>query len=258
MAIADHGRRAFEPAPVPDGVSVKGAPSNVRISDSAELEGLVSIDARLGPVIIDERATIESLSVLSGPCYVGRGSRVRSALIRGGTSIFENCRVGGEVENSIVMSFSNKTHLGYLGDSVVGEWVNLGAGSTVSNLKNTYGSIRTEIGGRQVDTGMIKYGAVIGDMAKVSIGALIYSGKKVGVGSHVSGLAARDVPSFTYSDGTARGMIELTLDSVIETQRRMMERRGRTLGKVEEELIKRVFRKTAAERKAARVKKGRI
>lgn len=258
MAIADHGSRYFPSAPIPDGVTVKGVPSNIRINESAELDGLVSIDARLGPVIIDERATIESLSVLSGPCYIGQKSRIHSALIRGGTSIFENCRVGGEVENSVIMSFSNKAHQGYLGDSIVGEWVNLGAGSTVSNLKNTYGTVRVEVGGKKFDTGMTKFGTVIGDMAKISIGALIYAGKSVGAGSHAAGLVDRNVPSFSHFDGKSGRMIELTLDSVVETQRRMMERRGRAPSESEEALVELVFKKTGGERKGAGVKRGVI
>jgi len=256
MAIVDFGSRSPEPTPIPDGVTVKGAPSNIRIDGTAEVDSFVSVDARLGPVIVGERATIESFSVLSGPCFVGEKSRIRSALIRGGTSIFENCRVGGEVENSIVMSYSNKAHQGYLGDSIVGEWVNIGAGGTVSNLKNTYGTIRSTVGGKRVDTGMIKFGVLIGDMAKVSIGAMISSGKNVGAGSHVAGPVELDVPPFTYYDGTSGRMVELSLGSAMETQRRMMERRGRTPSKWDEALLQLAFRGTAMERRLAKVRKG--
>jgi UDP-N-acetylglucosamine diphosphorylase/glucosamine-1-phosphate N-acetyltransferase len=258
IAIADHGRRGFESAPIPDGVSVKGTPSNVRISESAEVQSLVAIDARLGPVIVDEGATVESFSMLSGPCYIGRKARVRSALVRGGTSVFESCRVGGEVENTILMSFSNKAHEGYLGDSIVGEWVNLGAGSTVSNLKNTYGTVRVETAGRKVDTGMSKLGSVIGDMVKASIGTLVHAGRKIGAGGYVSGLVNRDVPPFAYFDGSEGRMVELALDSVLETQRRMMERRGRAPSKAEEELLALAFRRTASARRQAGARKGSI
>jgi len=258
MAIVEQGSRSFQSAPIPDVVTFKGVPSNIRINEAAEIDGLVSIDARAGPVIVDEGATVESFSVLSGPCYIGQRSRIRSALIRGGTSIFENCRIGGEVENSIVMSWSNKAHQGYLGDSIVGEWVNIGAGSTTSNLKNTYGSIRTDVGGRTVDTGMTKFGAVLGDMAKLSIGTMVYAGKNVGSASHVAGLVDQSVPPFTFFDARSRRMTELDLASVIETQRRMMERRGRALSKKEEVLLALLFENTAKGRKLAGVRKGSI
>ena len=218
----------------------------------------MTFDSRLGPVVVDEGASIESFSRVSGPCYVGLETRLHSALVRGGTSVFEGCKVGGEVENSIIMPHTNKAHLGYVGDSIVGEWVNVGAGSVFSNLKNTYGNVRTELEGRRVDTGMVKFGPVIGDMAKVTIGALIFAGKSVGVASQVTGLVQKNVPSFTYFDGGSGRMVELILDSVLETQKRMMERRGMTLSKVLESLIRRLFLATRAERRKAGVRKGRL
>ena len=239
-------------------MSVSGPASNLIVHESAEIEGHVSFDVRRGPAVVAEGASVESFSRISGPCYVGPDTRVHSALLREGTSVFEECRIGGEVENSIIMPHTNKSHLGYVGDSIVGEWVNLGAGSAFSNLKNTYGSVRAEVEGRRVDTGMTKFGPVIGDMAKVSIGCMIYAGKTVGVASHVSGLVDRSVPSFTYYDGQGRKMIELLLDPVIETQTRMMERRGKSLSKLQESLIRHAFGVTKRERTRARVKKGRI
>ncbi|HXW37155.1 MAG TPA: putative sugar nucleotidyl transferase [Nitrososphaerales archaeon] len=240
------------------GFASKGPQGNIRISGSAEVEEHTFLDARLGPIVLDEGASVESFSRLSGPCYVGRDARVRSALVRSGTSIFDSCRVGGEVENSILMQFSNKAHGGFVGDSIVGEWVNLGAGSNFSNLKNTYGSVRVTEGKDRVETNQVKLGPVIGDLAKVSIGSLVYAGRCIGVGSHVSGLVKEDVPSFTFSDGSDSRGVELRLESVLETQRRMMERRGKSLGKAEEALIRRVYETTAAQRRKARVRKGEI
>jgi UDP-N-acetylglucosamine diphosphorylase/glucosamine-1-phosphate N-acetyltransferase len=243
---------------LPDKVAIKGPHSNLRIHDTVEIEGHVSFDTRLGPVVVREGTTVDSFSRLSGPCYVGPRNRVHSALLRGGTSVFEGCSVGGEVENSIIMPHSNKSHLGYVGDSIVGTWVNLGAGSVFSNLKNTYGSVRVEVGGRRVDTSMLKLGPVIGDMAKVSIGAMIFAGRTVGVSSHVVSLVERNVPSFTYYDGGSGKKVELLLDSVIGTQKKMMERRGMTLSKSQESFIRRLFKATRSERRRAGVRKGRI
>jgi len=134
----------------------------------------------------------------------------------------------------------------------------VGAGCTFSNLKNTYGNVRLLIGGRAVDSGMLKLGPAVGDMAKLSIGTRVYCGRQVGVGAHVTGLASVDISSFTYYDSISKRKVELLLESVIETQRRMMERRGQTLGRSEEGLIRRAYAATAAERQRAGVKKGRL
>ena len=258
LAIAEQARRFDEPPALPRSVEVRGPSSNLMVDPGAEVEGQVTFDARLGPIVIQKDAVVESFSRVMGPCFVGKKAKIMSALIGGGTSIFESCKVGGQVENSIFMPFSNKAHHGYVGDAYVGSWVNLGAGCTFSNLKNTYGNVRLQVGGKKVDSGMVKLGPVIGDMAKLSIGSLVYAGKSVGVASQVSGLASVDVPSFTYLGGDTRPGIELLLDSVVETQRRMMERRGLALGRAEEGLVRRGFRATAGERSRAGVKKGSI
>ena len=258
LAIAGQARRFDEPIRLPSDVVVRGPLSNVMLAEGAELEGNVTLDARLGPIVIDRGASVESFSRLMGPCYVGPRAKLYSALIGGGTSIFEGCRVGGQVESSILMPFTNKAHFGYVGDSYVGSWVNLGAGCTFSNLKNTYGNVRPVVGGEKLDSGMMKLGPAVGDMAKLSIGSLVYAGRFVGTGSHVSGLAAADVPSFAYYDGQTGRMVELELESVLETQRRMMERRGLSLGKSEEALVRQAFASTAQERRKAGALKGRI
>ena len=258
LAIAEQARRFEEPLPLPRDVVVRGPVSNLMVAEGADLEGSVTLDARLGPIVIDRGASVESFSRVMGPCYIGPRAKLYSALIGGGTSIFEACKVGGEVENSIIMPFTNKAHYGYVGDSYIGSWVNLGAGCTFSNLKNTYGNVRPTVDGKRVDSGAVKLGPAVGDMAKLSIGTLVYAGKSVGTGSHVAGLAATDVPSFTYYDGGTGRKVELELESVLETQRRMMERRGMSLGRSGEALVRRAFASTAAERRRAGARKGKI
>jgi len=258
LAIAEQAERFGDALALPSTARLKGPPSNLRVHGSAEVEEYVNFDARPGPIVVAEGASIESFSRISGPCYVGPRAKVLTALLRGGTSIFEGCKVGGEVENSIIMPYANKAHFGYVGDSYVGEWVNLGAGSTFSNLKNTYGDVRTSLGGKTVNTGMLKLGPAIGDLAKFSIGSMAFSGKRIGVGSQITGLATSDVPSFSYLDGFRGRIVELRLASVIETHRRMKERRGQILDKAEEELIGLTFRATSTERRRAGARKGRI
>jgi UDP-N-acetylglucosamine diphosphorylase/glucosamine-1-phosphate N-acetyltransferase len=257
LAIAAQAKRFEDPLSLPGAVEVRGPRSSLMIDGRADIELHVTFDTRLGPIVIEEGASVESFSRVMGPCYIGPKARIYSAMVGGGTSVFSGCKVGGQVENSIIMSHTNKAHYGYVGDSYVGEWVNLGAGSTFSNLKNTYGNIRLEIGGGTVDPGMLKLGPVVGDMSKVSIGALVYSGRLLGTGCHVAGLASKNIPSFTYSDGSGR-MVELLIESVVETQRRMVERRGKTLTRAEEALIRKTFEETSVERRRAGVKKGRL
>ena len=258
LAIAEQAKRFEEVLPVPRGVEVRGPAANLMVAEGAEIEGHVTLDVRLGPVIVDRGASIESFSRIMGPCYIGSRARIMSAQIGGGTSVFDSCKIGGQVENSVILPYANKAHFGYVGDSYVGSWVNLGAGCTFSNLKNTYGNVRLDLGKEKEDSGMMKLGPVIGDMAKLSIGALVYAGRAIGTGSHVSGLAANSVPSFTFYDSQSGRAVELLLESVIETQRRMMERRGMALGRAEEGLIRRAFASTAKERKKGGVKKGRL
>ena len=257
LAIAGQARRFDEQPSLPRSVEVRGPATNVMVDGGAEVEGQVTLDARLGPVIVDQGASVESFSRLMGPCYVGPKAKIHSALVGGGTSIFDSCKIGGQVENSIFLPYTNKAHHGYAGDSYVGSWVNLGAGCTFSNLKNTYGSVKVNVAGKRVDTGMVKLGPAVGDMAKLSIGSMVYAGKFVGSGSHLAGLAGEDVPSFTFWDNGQR-KVELLLESVIETQRRMMERRGLVLSRDEESLIRKAFSGTAKERGKSGVGKGAL
>lgn len=267
LGVAEQAKRFDDQLSLPSSVEVRGPRTSLMLDGRADIELHVTFDTRLGPVVVDGGASVESFSRVMGPCYIGPKTRVYSALIGGGTSIFEGCKVGGQIENSIVMPHTNKAHEGYIGDSYVGEWVNLGAGSTFSNLKNTYGNVRLDLDGGngrrrtrkgvRLDTGMVKLGPAVGDMSKVSIGSLVYSGKLLGAGCHLSGLADVNVPSFTYYGGPGR-MIELEVESVLETQRRMMERRGKSLTRAGELLIRRAFRVTSAERRKAGVRKGRL
>jgi UDP-N-acetylglucosamine diphosphorylase/glucosamine-1-phosphate N-acetyltransferase len=258
LAIVEQAKHFEEPLSMSRTVDVRGAASNIMAEESAEIEGSVTLDARLGPIIIDRGASVDSFSRIMGPCYIGQKVKLYSAIIGGGTSLFESCKVGGQVENSVFLPYSNKAHYGYVGDSYIGSWVNLGAGCTFSNLKNTYGNVRVTVDGKRTDSGMLKLGPVIGDMSKLSIGSLVYAGRCVGVGSQLTGLAAEDIPSFAFADFTSHRVVELHLEALLETQRRMMERRGLTLGRSEESLIRRAFISTSKERARAGVKKGRI
>ncbi len=258
MIEEDYLVKGFSPsATKTGGIEIRG--SKVAIAESAELETYVTLDSRKGPVIIDEGAEVQSFSHLTGPCFIGKNATVRSAKIREGTTVGANSKVAGEVEASIISEFSNKSHDGFLGHSIVGSWVNLGAMTTCSNLKNTYGKISVKLGRKSVDTGEIKVGVFLGDMSKTAIGSLLSSGKKIGVASQAFGLVSEDVPSFTmYGKGLGTRSTEVILESALLTQKRMMERRGLSMTEAMVSLIRSVYKMTKGERAFQRVSKARF
>ena len=214
---------------------------NVFLGEGARLGPGVVLDASKGPVVIDRQATVGANSVLNGPCYVGPFAVVRSlTLIREGTSIGIASRVGGEVSNSIILGYSNKAHDGYLGDSYVGKWVNLGAGTTTSNLKNTYGEITMNMGkGKEkVPTGRRRLGALIGDHTKTAILTRLMTGTYVGFCSMIadSGSPPRFVPSYTF--WTERGPEPYRLDKAIEVTQRVFGRRDRGWTEADERIMR--------------------
>ncbi|MEM0458662.1 MAG: putative sugar nucleotidyl transferase [Thermofilaceae archaeon] len=226
------------------------------VGEGAVVEPYVVLDTRKGPILIESGAEVKAHAYVEGPCVIGRGTVVMpGARVREGCSIGPVCRVGGEVEESIIHGFSNKYHDGFLGHAYVGEWVNLGALTTNSDLKNTYGTVRVGVGARRLDTGRVKVGAFIADFVKTAIGTLIYTGKRVGVSSHLHGVVVEDVPSFTiYAKSLGQEPVELRLESAVETARRMMARRGVSMPKALEALLERVFELTRSERAAAGVR----
>lgn len=234
-----------------DEIKVIGDPTMLRVAGELNVEGLVVANVRKGPIYLGSGCQIEGFTVIKGPTYVGNNCIIRSAYIGSGCYIGDMCRigVGSELEETIISGFTNKQHLGFIAHSYIGEWVNIGAGTNVSDLKNTYGTVRVSIGDSKIDTGLIKLGCFMGDYVKASIGTQIYSGKKIGPFSHIHGFIYDDVPPFTvWAKSLGFEPVELRLESAIETQRRMYERRGISQTKADIELIRRLFELTAEER----------
>jgi UDP-N-acetylglucosamine diphosphorylase/glucosamine-1-phosphate N-acetyltransferase len=239
------------------GVRIAGA-NPVVVARNASVEEGTVLDARHGGIYIGPDAYIATSRIV-GPAYIGGMTQVKQFTVIESSYIGNNCRVAGEIEHSIVSDHTNKAHAGFLGHSYVGEWVNIGAMTTTSDLKMTYGNIKMSSGRTQVNTGQNKVGSFVADMAKTSIGTLIYSGRRIGVSSHLHGLVVEDVPSFTiYGASIGTGKAELELRSAIETQKRMMARRSQTMSKSYEQMIKDVFSVTSAERRRAGVGKTRF
>jgi len=200
----------------------------------------VVLDAEEGPIQIDDGVVVQPNAVLEGPCYVGPGSVVRpGAVLRAGTTIGPVCKVGGEVAESIFQGYSSKQHDGFVGHSFVGSWVNLGADTVTSDLKNTYGTVRVSINGVGVETGQQFLGATIGDHAKTGIGTVLPTGGVIGVAANVftRRIVPKFVPSFAWV--TDEGMIPYRVEKAILIARIVMGRRDVELTAAECALLER-------------------
>jgi UDP-N-acetylglucosamine diphosphorylase/glucosamine-1-phosphate N-acetyltransferase len=239
------------------GVRIAGN-NTIAIGKNASVEEGTVLDARQGGIYIGPDAYVATSRIV-GPAYIGGRTQVKQFTMIESSYVGYNCRVAGEIEHSIISDHTNKAHAGFVGHSYVGEWVNVGAMTTTSDLKMTYGNIKMSTGRGKVDTGQNKVGSFIADMAKTSIGTLIYSGRRIGVSSYLHGLVAEDVPSFTiYGASIGARNAELELKSAIETQKKMMSRRNQSMSKAYEQMIRDIFSMTAADRKQARVRKGKF
>jgi UDP-N-acetylglucosamine diphosphorylase/glucosamine-1-phosphate N-acetyltransferase len=234
----------------PDSVAVVGPRERLYVHATAAIEPQVVVDTRPGPVIIDREADVQSFSRIEGPTYVGPQSQIVGAKIRA-SSIGPACRIGGEVEASIVHGYSNKYHDGFLGHSYVGEWVNLGAGTQTSDLRNDYGPVSVTVAGRAVETGLTKVGTFFGDHTKSGLGTLLNTGSVVGAFCNLlpSGrLLPRVVPSFSAIwHGQIQEGPELT--QLVATAATAMRRRGCELTGVHAAYFRHLHEATAARRR---------
>jgi UDP-N-acetylglucosamine diphosphorylase / glucose-1-phosphate thymidylyltransferase / UDP-N-acetylgalactosamine diphosphorylase / glucosamine-1-phosphate N-acetyltransferase / galactosamine-1-phosphate N-acetyltransferase len=214
------------------------APENICIERGVKVKPGVVLDAEDGPIEIGRDVLIQPNVVVEGPCYIGPGSVIRpGAALRPGTSIGPVCRVGGEIDGSIIHGYTNKQHDGFLGHSYLGEWVNLGADTITSDLKNTYGSIRVSLCGRGVETGQHFLGSIVGDHSKTGIGTILPTGCVIGVAANVftPGTVPKFVPSFAWL--TEAGMTAYRVEKALDIARIVMARRDRELSLAESELL---------------------
>jgi UDP-N-acetylglucosamine diphosphorylase/glucosamine-1-phosphate N-acetyltransferase len=242
---------------IPVETRIIGKRKNVHIGKGSNIDPNVMLNVEKGPVYIGDDCEIRFSTFIEGPAYIGQGTIVHPfSIIREGSNIGPVCRVGGEIEETIMQGYSNKQHVGFLGHAYVGEWVNLGALFTNSDLKNTYGNIRITVRGNRVDSGRIKLGGIIADHVKASIGTLVYTGKKIGVASRIEGLVMEDVPSFVlYARTHGLPVWEISVEEAIKVAKRMMSRRKVEFTAADEYLLRKVFELTRREREE---KKPRI
>lgn len=203
--------------PIPESVQVIN-PNNIFIEPGARL-GYCMLNASAGPIYIGRNAEVMEGSFIRGPFALGEGSVVKmGSRIYGATSIGPWCVAGGEVKNTIMFGYSNKAHDGYLGDSVIGEWCNLGAGTSNSNLKNTAGEVKVwdEAAGTYTPAGQ-KCGLLMGDYSRSAINSSFNTGTVVGVCCNVfgEGLTPKHIPDFTWGNQTlSRYEFEKALEDI--------------------------------------------
>ncbi len=239
--------------------AIRGNKKDIYIAPGVTVHPMVVIDVESGPVYIDEDAEIHPFSRIEGPCYIGKKSVLLGAKCRKGNSIGPLCRIGGEVEESIIQGHSNKYHGSFLGHAYIGEWVNVGALTTNSDLKNDYSTVSVMLDGRRaIDTGSTKVGSLIGDHAKTSIGTLLNTGSYVGAMALIMATGKplpKFIPSFAWfvegvvTKGFGKGKL-------YETAKMAMSRRNCQWTDAEQSMWDAVFKMTAPVRNEA-IKKGR-
>ncbi len=214
---------------------------DVVIGPEVEVRSGTVLDASNGPIIIAAKVSIEPNSIIYGPCFVGEGSIIRGgAKIGNGTSLGRQCRIGGEVGETIIASFTNKQHDGFIGHSYIGSWVNIGAGTCNSDLKNNYSKIRAWSAGRVRDTGRRFLGLVTGDHVKIAINTRVNTGSVIGFCTNVMsvGFPPKFIPSFIWN--TDPEIVEFDLDKAVKTAEIMMDRRNIEFSPAMAELFKKL------------------
>lgn len=218
---------ARDPGTLP-GVHRRGG-HGLHLEAEAEIGPGVVLDLREGPIRLEEGVQVDGPGRLVGPLHLGRGSRVfGGSLTRVATG--DVCKLQGEIADSVFLGYANKAHDGYLGHALVGRWVNLGAGTTNSDLKNSYGSVRVELPTGRIDTDLMKVGVFLGDHVKTGIGTLLTTGGLVGAGSNVFG-GGPAAPAYLapFSWSSAGGVVPFRFDKFVEIAQAAMARRDQTL-----------------------------
>lgn len=232
--------------------SYREAADGVFLAPGAKLGQYVVAETKGGPIVLEENATIGPYCYLSGPAHLGRAARViEHSAIKDAVSIGHTTKIGGEVEASIIEPYTNKQHHGFLGHSYLGSWINLGAGTCNSDLKNTYGKVNMDYRGERVATGMQFVGCMMGDYAKSAINTGIFTGKTVGTCSMVYGFVTTNVPSFVNYARLFGQVTELPPEVMIASQQRMFQRRGVAQRPCDIQLIHDMYELTRHERQLA-------
>ncbi|MDZ4716379.1 MAG: GlmU family protein [Cytophagales bacterium] len=226
------------------------APENIFLEEGVKLHACV-LNATGGPIYLGKNSEVQEGAVIRGPFSLGEDSVVNmGAKIRGDTTVGPQCKVGGEINNVVFFARSNKAHDGFLGNSVIGEWCNLGADTNNSNLKNNYESVKIWNYRKKgfLDTGLMFCGLMMGDHSKCGINTMFNTGTVVGVSANIfgDGFPRNFIPSFSW--GGAAGFSTFQLQKVFQTAERVMQRRNLTLTETDKKILSTIFERSAAER----------
>jgi len=219
-------------------------PYNTWLGEGVHLSPGVVIDASDGPVVIDDGVRVMPNAVIMGPTYIGKRSLIRiGTKIYPGTSIGPVCKIGGEIGDTIIQAYSNKQHDGFLGHSYIGEWVNIGADTNNSDLKNNYNTVKFYSYAQQgrIDSGIQFLGTMIGDHTKIGINCSINTGCVIGVACNLYGssLISDHIPSFSW--GEAGDLKHYRFDAFIQTAQNVKQRRDLTLTDTEINLYRHIL-----------------
>lgn len=234
-------------------LALVGPSERLFVHETARLDPYTVLDTTGGPITIEAGAIIQPFTRVEGPCHVGRDSQLFRANLRGGVTIGPNCRIGGEVEAAIVHGYSNKYHEGFLGHAYLGEWVNIGAITSNSDLRNDYGEVYVPLSGDPIATGQTKVGCFIGDHTRTGLGSLLNTGTSIGVMCNVlpaGPLLPKHVPSFA-SVLYGRVAHGFTIEQLFATAAIVTSRRGRTFPESERQLYLDLYEQTHFERERA-------
>ena len=214
---------------------------NVFIDGGASVRAGSVLDASAGPIIIADNAYIDIGSLIQGPVYIGPGCVINPGTkLRGNVTLGPQCKIGGEVEDVIFQGFSNKQHDGFLGHSYIGEWVNLGANTNNSDLKNNYGLIRLVINGEEIETEKQFLGTLMGDYSRTGISTMLNTGTIVGLGANIFGEGFQDkyIASFRWGKNDTT-----ELEKFFGTIEKMKQRRGKSLSPNEKIYLTKLYEK---------------
>lgn len=228
-------------------------PAQIHVEEGAVVKPGVILDAEEGPIYVSRDVMIKPNAVIEGPAFIGEGSVIKiGAKIYENTTIGEVCKVGGEVEESIIHAYSNKQHEGFIGHAYLGEWVNIGADSNNSDLKNDYGSVKVYSNGSLVDTGSQFVGLTMGDHSKCGINSMFNTGTVVSVCCNIygAGIPPKYIPAFSWG-GASDGFATYRIDKVVDVVEKVMARRKISLSEANQRLLRLVFAMTKDERAAA-------
>jgi len=222
---------------------------NIFIAEGAVLKPGSVIDASNGPVYIDKNVKIFPNAVIEGPAYIGENSQVKiGATIYENVSIGHTCKIGGEIEDVIFLPFSNKQHSGFIGHAYIGSWVNIGADTSCSDLKNNYGYIKAFVNGKEVNTKVQFLGVIMGDHSKTAINTMFNTGTTVCFSCNIfgAGFPERYIPSFSWGGHDSMNTYEV--EKSIDTAKKALKRRNQEINSYEEDLFRKIFDLTKHER----------